>query len=77
MCSAVSTLESFLCIFGTYTNFLKTQEIQEIATYVSNSLEIFFFFCNSNIYLCFKMGRKQKRTNETDASLTTFCFIAQ
>lgn len=40
MCSAVSTLESFLCIFDTYTNFLKTQEI---ATYVSNSLEIFFF----------------------------------
>lgn len=40
MCSAVSTLESFLCIFGTYTDFLKTQEI---ATYVSNSLEIYFF----------------------------------
>lgn len=60
MCSAVSTLESFLCIFGTYTNFLKTQEIQEIATYVSNSLEIFFFFVTLT-FICASKWEENKK----------------
>lgn len=57
MCSAVSTLESFLCIFGTYTNFLKTQEI---ATYVSNSLEIYFFFVTLT-FICASKWEENKK----------------